>query len=46
MLKIEQFREIFMGIFELYLAERTDRKRWEQTLKDIHQWVKERAARK
>ncbi|NCC51945.1 MAG: hypothetical protein EOM20_12110 [Spartobacteria bacterium] len=46
MLKIERLRELFMGLFEVYIKDRSHPETWHKTLKAIRAWVKERIAQK
>ena len=44
--KISTFRELFFELFDQFLDERCDEKKWAKAKKKIHQWVTDRAVRK
>lgn len=43
---IKTFLDAFLGMYDRFLRERNDPKTWAATLKQIHMWVNERAARR
>ena len=45
-LKIGVFRDLFFSLFDRFLHERCDAKKWDATLNEIHQWVAGRSARR
>lgn len=46
MIHLEQWREMFLDLFEAFLAVRVDAKKWKKTVADIQTWVKERPAKR
>jgi hypothetical protein len=42
---LELFGDAFYSIYDQFLAERNDRHRWQETLKELHKWVAGRYAR-
>lgn len=42
---LELFGDAFYGIFDQFLAERNDPRRWQETLQEIRKWVADRYAR-
>ncbi len=43
---VKTFLDVFLGMYERFVKERTDAKTWANTQKQIHMWVSERAARR
>jgi len=46
MLKIDAFRCILMELFDRFLAERNDAKKWDAAQKEIHKWAADRSTRR
>jgi hypothetical protein len=46
LLKLDTFRCVFMELFDRFLAERCDRKKWATIQKEIHQWAADRSTRR
>ena len=44
--KIGVFREMFFELFDRFLADRTDTKKWNAVKKEIHQWAADRTTRR
>lgn len=42
---IDLFQRSFLGLFDRFVGERRDARKWSATLKDIHQWVTDRRTR-
>ena len=45
MLALDSFRDIFLGLYDRFLAERTTPETWQATQSEIHEWVTARKAR-
>lgn len=43
---LDLFQRAFLGLYDRFVAERRDAKKWNASIKDIHAWVKERRTRK
>ena len=43
---LEQWREIFLDLFQTFLAVRTDARKWKNAASDVREWVKGRAGRR
>ncbi|OQA27672.1 MAG: hypothetical protein BWY59_01032 [Verrucomicrobia bacterium ADurb.Bin345] len=43
---LDTFAGAFFGLYERFLDERADAKRWATTLKEVHKWLADRGARK
>ncbi|MBP9571530.1 MAG: hypothetical protein WBK37_09530 [Kiritimatiellia bacterium] len=44
--QLEQWREIFLDLFDAFLAVRVEARKWQSTVADIREWVKARPARR
>jgi hypothetical protein len=45
MLALRTLQAAFYGLYEQFLAERSDARRWQHTRRDIHAWVRDRQSR-
>lgn len=45
MILLETFRDLFLGLYDAFLAERKTASAWKQTQQALHRWVVERTAR-
>ncbi|MEI6082736.1 MAG: recombination-associated protein RdgC [Verrucomicrobiota bacterium] len=46
LLKLDAFRCILLELFDRFLAERSDAKKWNAAQKEIHQWAADRSTRR
>lgn len=46
MLFLEQWREIFLDLFDAFVSVRTDKAKWQATVGELREWVKGRPARR
>jgi hypothetical protein len=46
MILLEQWREIFLDLFDAFVAVRTEPKKWKAAVADLREWVKGRPARR
>ena len=43
---LDLFQRAFFGLYDRFVTERRDAKKWNAAIKEIHGWVKERRTRK
>ena len=46
MTAMKVFLDAFLGLYDVFLAERTSDTAWQATQREIHRWVADRATRK